>query len=412
MRETFGRLLGRRVEPEALVRDLSTPLGRLNAILKEIEGTTQLRRLTTQIGGSELVLDAARGQMLTVVSLTPDPQGLGKSAEGVTRNYDDLDAQLLTLSELLIAFTELPGAFDLVSRQSPMRYPVKIDGFRVAELRSSCNAYVSQRDVPPPVVIGPDEVVTVLEDAGAEVDGMDIDLDESDMAETADFAADLADDEPDAAADEDAGFAEMAEADDPETLAGIDDADEPALDVAPEADLADHPAVPEIALQVAPEPAPEPEPEPAPEPAPEPEPDPMASIIAALGSMPIPVPVAAADAPPAPDPEVIDKVYDVLSKYCELSMLMTEKGDVLKFSDGALGWCDLAPDLGREVKSWVAETARAIPGNQMILLRSPALNNRSVVLVSSGDVTAFGVITSQMTGRVFAIANEHLRKRG
>lgn len=363
MKMSLGRLLGRgKSDKTGAESDLGTAEGRLSAIFNEIEATTQLRRLSVNIGGAELSLDAANRQVLKVVSMTPDPKGLGRRAQAIKRDYDDLDTQLWILAELLTDFSEVEGAFDLVSRQSTATYSGKIDGFRVPELRYACHAYVTSRPAPdaaaPPAEAPPE----------AEVEA-EVEQDDAPEAE--------------AEAEEEVAF----------------ESDVPEEDAAPE-----EPEPAPVAAAAPPEPEPEPAP-PAP-PAPD-EKDTVDSVIAALGAR---ADVAAAAAP-APDPAAVEKFYDALSKHCEIVMLFNDQGNVLRFSDEALGWFDLAPEISRDLSAWVRETARAIPGRQMILLRSPVLQNQSVVLMTDGTMTAFGVITSQVTGRVFAIANEYIRKR-
>jgi hypothetical protein len=383
------------------VFNLATPYGRLQAFFREIENTTAQRRLSLTIGEAEMVFDLANKKVLRFISVKPDTEGRGAMAATIERNYDQLDGQLKLLAELLTAFVARAGAFDMVSRNSPVTYPAKADGFPAAEWRFACDLYgvvpaavvpeLARAPLPPEE---PEEEMTMPEEVEKEVEV---------EAEVMPVVA--------------APRAPAAPVMAPVGRSYAPVAREPELVMA----AAPAPVMAELAPAPAPKPAPVPVPEPVAQVEPEPtaapgpsEADTISSIMTALGSAPdlTPEKVEPAAASPNNDPAQVERFYEMAAKYCDLAMLMTEDGDVLKFTDDAAGWFDLGPDIARDMKSWVTDTARIMPGCQMVMMRSPILQNQSVVFMTNGSMTAYGAFSSHVTGRIFSLANDFVgRKR-
>jgi hypothetical protein len=374
--------------------NLETPFGRLSAFFREIENTTAQRRLTLTIGEAQMTFDLGNKKVFRFIEVVPDSDGRGRIAAGIQRDYDQLDGQLKLLAELLTAFVARGGKFDMVSRPSPVSYPAKTDGFPAAEWRFACDLYgvVPAAAVPevariaaPPV---PEEPVVEEEEEEEEEDNL------MEMRLPMDI---------------------QRQSPMPSAMRIQPAVREPEL-------VAAAPSPKPVAAPVAPAPAPQPVFAASPA-----EEDTISSIMVALGnsglSMPdvlpapaavhAPAPVAARAAAPQPaqDPAIVEKFYEAVVKYCDLAMMITEEGHVLEFTDSAAGWCDLGPDVAKDMKAWVAETAKLMPGSQLVMMRSPILQNQSVIFMTNGKLTAFGAFSSHVTGRIFSIANDFVGKK-
>ncbi len=351
MKGTFGRLLrgGQGVEEE-VVADLSTPPGRLAAFCREIETATTARRLSLTIGKTSMTFDVANKKVLKLIEVLPDSDGRGKIACEIVRDYDQLDAQLKLLAQLLTGFLALPGSFDMVSRSTPVSYPSKMDGFPASEWRFACDLYGNL----PATVSG----------------------------------------QP----------AEAPEEAEPQAQSVVADAPEPVTEV----------VAPPVAA---------PKPVIAPVKAPEPalamaaasslpvDVDTISSIINALGTTELGAKPDVVEPASRNDPVIVENFYESVAKHCDLSMLITEQGDVVQFSDSAAGWFDIGPDIAHDMKAWVMETSKIMPGCQLVVMRSPILQNQSVIFMTNGGLTAFGAFSSHVTGRIFSIANEFVGRR-
>jgi hypothetical protein len=355
MKGTFGRLLrGGSASDDNSPLDFSTPPGRLAGFFREIDNTTTPRRLTLAIGDAEMTFDLANKKVLKVIDLTPDEDGRGKIACDIVRDYDQLDSQLKLLAELITSFISRAGDFDVVSRPLTANYPPKMDGFPSAEVRFACDLY----GVLPATVVA--EVPRVAEPAAPA----------------------------------------------PEPVAVVTPA--PAIAAPP---VVAAPAAAPIVQTPAPAPREHAMAAAATSAAPGlADADTISSIITALGSGP----GAAADvieAAPKNDRATVENFYDAVSRHCDLSMLVTDQGDIVQFTDSAAGWFDIGPDIAKDMKNWVRETSKIMPGCQLVVMRSPILNNQSVIFMTSGKLTAFGAFSSHVTGRIFSIANEYVGQR-
>jgi hypothetical protein len=356
MKGTFGKLLrGGQSAEEATVFDTATPQGRLDTFFREVEASNVVRRLTLSVDDARMSFDVANKRVLKFVEVVPDTDGRGKIAAEIVRDYDNLDVQLKVLAELVTAFVARPGIFDSVSRPSPVTYPAKMDGFQASEWRFACELYgvISAEQLTRPV--------------GAN-DGAPAKA--SPEPAVAEAAAPVA--QPVVAA----------------PIAAPARVPEPAMAVAAAADQLPADA------------------------------DTISSIITALGSSPsalardVVQAEPAAKSAPSDDRAKVENFYESVAKHCDLSMLITEQGDVVQFSDSAAGWFDIGPDIAHDMKAWVMETAKIMPGCQLVVMRSPVLQHQSVIFMTNGSLTAFGAFSSHVTGRIFSIANEFVgRKR-
>ncbi len=358
MKGTFGRLLrGGQMSDEDVVADMETPPGRLAVFCRELDNTTVARRLTLTIDNRSMVFDAANKKIMKLIEMVPDVDGRGKIAAEIVRDYDQLDGQLQLLASLLTDFLSQPGTFDVVSRATPASYPPKMDGFPTSEWRFACDLYGNL----------PARVVSRTADAADET-----------------------------------------------------------TEAAPAPVMAEPVPAPAAAPAPAPEPvavAPAPVPAPAPVKAPEPamamaaasampgDTDTISSIINALGTTGVGAKADVVDPAPRNDLAIVENFYDSVAKHCDLAMLITEQGDVVQFSDSATGWFDIGPDIAADMKAWVLETAKIMPGCQLVVMRSPILQHQSVIFMTNGALTAFGAFSSHVTGRIFSIANEFVGRR-
>lgn len=332
LKGAFGKMLGGGGSDSA--PNMATPYGRLQAFFREIDNTTGQRRLTLTVGEAEMSFDVAAKKVMRFIEMKPDPEGLGKVAATIERDFDALDGQLKLLAELLTRFVARPGKFDMVSRPSPVNYPAKADGFPSSEWRFACDLYG---------VAAVDFTKAVPEEGAP------------------------------------------AEAAAPESAAEAP-AKKPAKAEAP--------------------PAPEPAPVPAAE---TPEEAAVHSVMSALEPT-APAPTPAPVAPKAGGkPVSVEAFYETLAKYCDVAMVLNENGDVVQFTETAAGWFDLGPEIVRDVKAWVGETAALMGKGQVIVLRSPQLQNQSVMFLTDGKLTAFCTFSSHVTGRIFSLAGEYLR---
>ncbi len=353
LKGAFGKLISGGSSGAEQTFNTETPHGRLMAFFNEIEHTTVPRRLVLSIGSAEMTFDMGNKKVYRLIEVKPDSDGRGAIAARIERDYDQLDAQLKLLAEVLTAFVARPGKFDMLSRPSPINYPPKTDGFPASEWRFACDLY----GVVPAAVV-------------------------PEMPRSPAPAGESA---PEVAAPSAAPAA-------PQAQPVMREKEMATATAAPAGATA--PAAQQMAAGV-----------PA-------QADTISSVINALGSAaPDVVAPAAAPAPVADDSETVQRFYETVAKYCDLAMLITEDGDVLQFTDEAAGWFDLGPDIARDMKSWVADTARMMPGCQLMMMRSPILQNQSVIFMTNGKMTAFGAFSSHVTGRLFAVANDFVRRK-
>ncbi|GHC47393.1 hypothetical protein [Neogemmobacter tilapiae] len=135
----------------------------------------------------------------------------------------------------------------------------------------------------------------------------------------------------------------------------------------------------------------------------------MASVASALAAAP--AAAAAVATAPMVDTAVVERFYGAVAKHCDLAMMIDEDGAVLEFTDDAAGWFDLGGEIAKDMKAWVEETAHLMPGSQLVMMRSPILQNQSVIFMTNGKKTAFGAFSSHVTGRIFSLANEYVGHR-
>ena len=348
MKGTFGRLLrGGQMSDGDAVADMMTPPGRFAVFCRELDNTTVARRLTLTVDDRSMVFDAANKKILKLIEMVPDVDGRAKIAAEIVRDYDQLDGQLRLLATLLTEFLSQPGAFDVVSRATPVTYPAKMDGFPTSEWRFACDLYGNL----PARVVNP----------------------------TAAPAEETSEPEP---------RPEMAE---------------PAP--TPFAAPTPGPAPVAVAPVTAPEPAM------AAVSALPGDTDTISSIINALGTSGVGSKADVVGPAPRNDMAIVENFYDSVAKHCDLAMLITEQGDVMQFSDSATGWFDIGPDIAADMKAWVLETAKIMPGCQLVVMRSPVLQHQSVIFMTNGSLTAFGAFSSHVPGRIFSIANEFVGRR-
>jgi hypothetical protein len=133
------------------------------------------------------------------------------------------------------------------------------------------------------------------------------------------------------------------------------------------------------------------------------------SVMSALDTALPPAPEPAKAAPKVGKPVSVEVFYETLAKHCDVAMVLSENGDVVQFTETAAGWFDLGPEIVRDVKAWVSDTAALMGKGQMIVLRSPVLQNQSVLFLTDGTQIAFATFSSHVTGRIFALASDYLR---
>jgi hypothetical protein len=370
----LGKLVsGGSQAPAASTFNLATPYGRLMAFFAEIDNTSAQRRLTLTIGDAEMTFDIRNKRVLRMVGLRPDSDGRGALAATITRDYNHLDVQLKLLAELLTGFLARSGQFDIVSRPSTATYSAKADGFPVSEWRFACDLYgVVPANVMPEV--GRQGIPTKPEESAQDGD--------NDLLVTARAPAMLT---PTAPA--------------------------PVQTREPEHAFADQiaPAAPQTALEFQPAAALSRGQQAGVAPR-ENEADTISSIITALESDPPAQPEIVQEPAVTSDAQV-EKFYNTVKKYCDLSMLMTGEGEIIDLTETAAGWSELAPEIAADMKAWVEETSATLAGNQLIMMRSPILQNQSVIFMTSGSQTAFAAFSSHVTGRIFQVANEFVIKK-
>ncbi|MEO8531215.1 MAG: hypothetical protein ABI459_08315 [Deltaproteobacteria bacterium] len=312
--------------------DLTNPEGRVKAIFAEILAASQQRRITISVGNAELIMDAGSKQMYRVISVKPETLRFAKATGIESRSYDNLDNQLIIITQLFAEIASIQGEFDMVSRPVPTPYPPKLEGFSPDELKFAYSRYA-----PTPAVA---TTTTPRQDAVA--------------------------------------------------------AAEAAISVtAPEVTT---PAAPPSPPQVAPVAAP----------APPPPPVAVQKPTAPQGDMPLfpddPVPVATAlltaDARTA--------FHDALAGYCDITMLMNTKGEVLKHTQNAPAWPEMAKDIAEDALRWVKNTSSILPPKQLVVMRSRFSQSHSICFFADGEYVTFGVINSVAIGRLFIAANEFI----
>jgi hypothetical protein len=321
-------------------RDLTSTEGRVMALFDEIKAAVQQRRITATVGGNELVLDAGGKQLYRVISVKPGNLRFGKATAIESRSYDNLDNQLIIISQLFSEFSGLPGEFDMVSRPVPTPYPSKLEGFSPDELKFAYTRYApapgDSKPQPPPQPA-----------------------------------------EPPAAA--------------------------PAPVAAPP---------PQPTPQPAPQPAPPPvaQPAPAPTPAPPPAPEPQ---FEAPPQPAAPAPVVASDpgerrqvATVHLTPEMDTSFHDLVSTYCDFTMVVNSAGEVLLYTSGVADWPDLASEIATDMLRWVKNTASVLPQKQLVVMRSQLSQSQSICFFADGELITFAVISSVAIGRLFVAAHE------
>jgi hypothetical protein len=133
----------------------------------------------------------------------------------------------------------------------------------------------------------------------------------------------------------------------------------------------------------------------------------VTSVVNAMGA----AAQSLAAAAPVVDTAVVERFYNAVAKHCDLAMMIDESGAVLEFTEDAAGWFDLGGEIAKDMKAWVEETAHLMPGSQLVMMRSPILQNQSVIFMTNGEKTAFGAFSSHVTGRIFSLANEYVGHR-
>lgn len=381
LKGAFGKLVSGGAQSAPLSSpNLATPYGRLMAFFAEIDNTAAQRRLTLIIGDAEMTFDVRNKRVLRMVELKPDSDGRGALAKTITRDFNHLDVQLKLLAELLTGFLARHGQFDIASRPSTAAYSAKADGFPVSEWRFACDLY----GVLPAAVVP--EVGRAAQSPKTD-GGLPLDLGGVSYASTT-APLTLGHSAPGVTAPaEPQRIPEFADAA-PQRLPGNDGA---APQLQPVMTQASGLMQPLVAPTVQ-------------------ESDTISSIIAALESDPVhQADVLAATA--ETNEARVEKFFHAVKKYCDLSMLLTADGDVLDLTESASGWTELAPEIGTDMKAWVEETSATLSGNQLVMMRSPILQDQSVIFMTSGSHTVFATFSSHVTGRIFQVTNDFFLKR-
>jgi len=128
--------------------DLTSLDGRMKAIFAEILAAGPQRRITISVGDAELVMDAGSKQLYRIISVKPTTLRFAKATGIESRSYDNLDNQLIIITQLFAEMASLTGAFDMVSRPVPTPYPPKLEGFSPDELKFAYTRYAPSPSLP------------------------------------------------------------------------------------------------------------------------------------------------------------------------------------------------------------------------------------------------------------------------
>ena len=318
--------------------DLTSKEGRINAMFAEIAAASQQRRITVAVGEAELVMDAGGKQLYRVISVKPTTLRFAKATGIESRSYDNLDNQLIIITQLFAEIAGTQGDFDIVSRPVPTPYPAKLEGFSPDELKFAYGRYAPTD--------------TEIAEAAKEVNAAP----EPAAAKPAEPAATPAPAAP-------APKVEAPSA--PEPVADFDidfepPAAPPSRTAAPAADP-NGPLIPEDAVQV--------------------------ETSRLTGD--------------------VDRAFhDVVSAYCDVTILMNAAGDILIETQNAPVWSAMAKDIATDVIRWVKNTAPVLPPKQLVVMRSQLSHSHSICFYASGETITFAVINSVAIGRLFVAAND------
>lgn len=319
--------------------DLTSKEGRIAAMFAEIRAASQQRRITVAVGDAELVMDAGGKQLYRVISVKPTTLRFAKATGIESRSYDNLDNQLIIITQLFAEIAGVQGEFDIVSRPVPTPYPAKLEGFSPDELKFAYERYAPT---------------------------------DTEIAKAASDEAVLND----------------------APAAGTPKAEAPTPEPAPKAPVPDAPvAAPSRSTE-------------------EIDFEPPAAPPSRTTTPP-----AATDGPLIPEEAVQVETsrltveakrafHDLVSGYCDVTILMNSAGDILIETRNAPVWSAMSKDIATDVLRWVKNTASVLPQKQLVVMRSQLSHSHSICFFADGEYVTFAVINSVAIGRLFVAAND------